>query len=140
MSDHFEAVFSCFLRDDIPASVLLALRWHLGLDDEEPEDLDPENSPYPLLVPNSNSRLPGGDVVSLRRTVQEFTTSGERYEWELFARCYWVDDFTLWLDDLLALIAPHVARPGYGGYLRDEYGTDLKIITFREGTYDPVDI
>ncbi|MGX1542965.1 hypothetical protein [Streptomyces adustus] len=62
MSDHFEAVFSCFLRDDTPASVLLALRWHLGLDDEEPEDLDPENSPYPLLVPNNNSRLPGGNV------------------------------------------------------------------------------
>lgn len=71
---------------------------------------------------------------------QEFTSSGERYEWELFARCYWVDDFTLWLDALLALIAPHVAKPGYGGFVRDEFRTDLKIITFREGMYDPVDI
>ncbi|MCQ4209411.1 hypothetical protein [Streptomyces longispororuber] len=140
MSDHFEAVFSCFLRDDTPDSVLETLRWHLGLDDEEPEGLDAENTPYPLLVPDSNSRLPGGDTASLRRTVQEFTTSGERYEWELFARCYWVDDFTLWLDDLLTLIAPHVARPGYGGHIRGEYGTDLKTITFRGGTYDPVGI
>lgn len=73
MSDHYEVVFSCFLRDDTPESVMAALRWHLGMDAEFPENLDDdEGQLYPLLGPdNHNSSLPGGDVVSLRRAVQE---------------------------------------------------------------------
>lgn len=47
VSDHYETVFSCFLRDDTPESVLGALRRHMGLDEEEPDDLDPEEHPYP---------------------------------------------------------------------------------------------
>lgn len=139
MSDHYEVVFSCFLRDDTPAPVLAALRWHMGMDDECPDDLDSDDHPYPLLLPG-NSRLPGGDAVCLRRTVQEFTASGERYEWELFARHYWVDDLTLHLEALLELIAPHVARRGYGGHIRDEYQTEVKTFTFHDGTYDSVEI
>ncbi|MEW2573060.1 hypothetical protein [Streptomyces sp. NPDC047070] len=140
MGDHYEAVFSCFLRDDTPDSVLAALRWHLGLESQEPEGLDPEDHPYQLLVPNHNSRLPGGDMVFLRRTAQESTPSGARYEWELFARCYWVDDCLLQLDALLSLIAPHAARAGYAGHIRDEYGTGMQLFTFHDGTYDPVDL
>lgn len=139
MSDHYEVVFSCFLSDDTPVSVLAALRWHMGMDDECPDDLDPEDHPYPSLLPGS-SRLPGGDTVSLRRTVQEITGSGERYEWELFARLYWVDDLKLHLDALLELMAPHIAREGYGGHIRDEYDTDVKTFNFHDGTYDHVDI
>jgi hypothetical protein len=139
MSDHYEVVFSCFLRDDTPAPVLAALRWHMGIDDEGPDDLDPDDHPYPLLL-SGQGRLPGGDIVSLRRTVQEFTSSGKRYEWELFVRIYWVDDLTLYLDALLQLIAPHVARRGYGGYIRDEYDIEVKTFKFHDGTYDPVEI
>ncbi|MET9874057.1 hypothetical protein ABZZ36_05395 [Actinacidiphila glaucinigra] len=138
MSEHYEVVFSCFLRDDTPAPVLAALRWHLGMDREDPADLDPDAHPYPLLVPNNNSCLPGGDLVSLRRTVQRFTVSGEEYEWELFSRSYWVDDFTVYLDSLLKLLAPHVARPGYGGFIRHEYDTEADVFTFRDGSYEPI--
>jgi len=138
VSEHFEVVFSCFLRDDIPAPVLAALRWHMGVDDDRPDALDPDDHPYPLLSPDDNSRLPGGDFVSLRRTAQEFTTSGKRYEWELFSREDWVDDLTLHLDAFLELIAPHVADSGYGGHIRHVYGTEMKPLNFHDGTYDPV--
>ncbi|MCX4819991.1 hypothetical protein OG883_08755 [Streptomyces sp. NBC_01142] len=141
MSDHYEVVFSCFLRDDTPESVLAALRWHLGMDAERPGDLDPEEHLYPLLTPDrNNSRLPGGDIVSLRRTVQGSTAFGQQHAWELFSRNYWVDDSMLCLDSILGLLAPHIARPGYGGYFRDEYDTALTVFTFREGTYGPVEI
>ena len=139
MSDHYELVLSCFLRDDTPPRVLAALRWHLGIDDDGPDDLDPDDHPYPLLL-TGQRRLPGGDFMSLQRTVQELTSSGQRYEWELFVRTYWVDDLTLYLDSLLALIAPHVAHPGYGGHIRDEYDTEVKPFKFHDGTYDPVEV
>jgi hypothetical protein len=134
MSDHYEIVFSCFLSNDTPASVVAALRWHMGMDDEFPDDLDPGDHPYPSLLPGS-SRLPGGDTVSLRRTEPK-----ECYEWELFARIYWVDDLTLHLDALLELIAPHVAQQGYGGHIRDVHDTDVKTFNFHDGTYDRVEI
>lgn len=140
MSDHYEVVFSCFLRDDTPAPVLAALRWHMGMDDDCPDALDPDDHPYQLLLPDANSRLPGGDTVCLRRTVQEFTASGERYEWELFARKDWVDDLTLHLDAFLELMAPHVASSGYGGHIRDQHDPEVKPFTFHDGTYDPVEI
>ncbi|MFD3437551.1 hypothetical protein ACFWU3_08600 [Streptomyces sp. NPDC058685] len=140
MSDHYEVVFSCFLRDDTPASVMNDLRWHLGMDAEDPEDLD-DGQLRPLLAPgNDNSRIPGGDIVSLRRTVQGFTQSGERYEWELFARNDWIDDSMLYLRDLLDLLAPHIAHPGYGGHFRDCYDTAVTVFDFRDGTYDPIEI
>ncbi|MYZ36125.1 MULTISPECIES: hypothetical protein [unclassified Streptomyces] len=138
MSSHYEVVLSCLLRDDTPDSVLAALRWHLGMDTEEPEDLDFEECPSPLLEPNPNSRLPGGDFVSLRRQVQGFSDAGEVHAWELFARTYWVDDHMLYLTTLLDLIAPYVAVSGYGGHHRDEYGTATTAFVFHGGTYDPV--
>jgi hypothetical protein len=140
MSERYEVVFSCFLRDDTPGSVLAALRWHLGMDAWPPESLDPEEHPDPLLAPDQyNSPLPGGDIASLRRTVQGFTASGERHEWELFSRNYWVDDCMLYLDSILNLLAPHIARPGYGGFFRDD-DTALTVFTFRDGTYGPIEI
>ncbi|MEU2258778.1 hypothetical protein ABZ557_00545 [Streptomyces sp. NPDC019645] len=142
MSDRYEVVLSCFLRDDTPASVMTALRRHLGMDAACPEDLDDDGQLDPLLAPDdsNDSRLPGGDVASLRRTVQEFTSSGERCEWELFARNDWVDDSMLYLRGLLDLIAPHVARPGHGGRVRDIDGTAVTVFTFRDGTYEPTGI
>ncbi|MFK4689659.1 hypothetical protein RKD22_002594 [Streptomyces pristinaespiralis] len=143
MSEHYEVVFSCFLRDDTPASVLAALRRHMGMAVDRPQELDDDvddGQLESLLAPDDNSALPGGDVGSLRRTVQEFTTSGARHEWELFARKDWLDDSMLHLDGLLALLAPHVARSGYGGHFRDVYGTAVTVFTFRDGTYEPIDV
>jgi hypothetical protein len=140
MSSHYEVVLSCFLRDDTPDSVLAALRWHLGTEAEEAGNLDFEEHPFPLLAPNPNSRLPGGDFVSLRRQVQGFWDDAEVHAWELFTRTYWVDDHMLHLTALLDLIAPHVAvsGSGYGGHYRDEYKTATTAFVFHGGTYDPV--
>ncbi|MFB7272431.1 hypothetical protein [Streptomyces sp. NPDC056244] len=138
MSDHYEVVLSCLLRDDTPDPVLAVLRWHLGTETEDPEDLDFEEHPYPLLVQNPNSRLPGGDFVSLRREVQDFSATGEVYAWELFTRTYWVDDHMLHLTGLLDLIAPYVAVSGYGGHYREEYATAMTPFRFHGGTYDSV--
>ncbi|MFD9213330.1 hypothetical protein ACFVY9_09475 [Streptomyces sp. NPDC059544] len=142
MSDRYEVVFSCFLRDYTPASVMTAVRRYLGMDAECPEGLDDDEGQLsPLLAPdNHHSRLPGGDVVSLRRTVQGFTSSGARYEWELFARNDWADDSMLCLRGLLDLIAPQVARSGYGGHFRDIDGTAVTVFTFRDGTCEPIGI
>ncbi|MFJ4152764.1 hypothetical protein ACIP10_35045 [Streptomyces galbus] len=40
MSLHFEVVFTCFLRDNTPDTVLDALRWHLGMAPERPSGLN----------------------------------------------------------------------------------------------------
>ncbi|MDX2848503.1 hypothetical protein PV342_08415 [Streptomyces sp. PA03-3a] len=143
MSTRYEVVFSCYLSDDTPEWVMAALRWHLGMDADFPDGLDDQDGQlYPLLVPDSyaNRRLPGGDAVSLHREVQEFTNHGELYEWELFARNHWVDDSMLYLRSLLDLLAPHIARPGYGGHFRDIHDTDVTIFDFRDGTYEPIEI
>ncbi|MGC0376495.1 MULTISPECIES: hypothetical protein [unclassified Streptomyces] len=52
----------------------------MGMDAGCPDTQDQDDHPWPLLLADGNSRLPGGDTVCLRRTVQEFTASGERYE------------------------------------------------------------
>lgn len=143
MSERYEVVFSCYLRDDTPSSVMAGLRWHLGIDNELPEGLDDDDGQLQrLLAPASytDRRVPGGDSVSLRREVQQFTRAGQRYEWELFARNHWVDDSMLHLGDLLDLLAPHVARPGYGGHFREISGTDVTVFDFRDGTYAPIRI
>ncbi|WP_020140684.1 hypothetical protein [Streptomyces sp. 351MFTsu5.1] len=78
--------------------------------------------------------------MSLRREVQEFTSSGERYEWELFARNHWVDDSMLYLRGLLDLLAPHIAQPGYGGHFRNISDTEVTVFDFRDGGYEPFKI
>ncbi|MGX1546736.1 hypothetical protein [Streptomyces adustus] len=143
MSTHFEVVFSCYVRDDTPEWVMAALRWHLGMDADFPEGLDDQDGQLdPLMVPDSytNRHIPGGDAVSLRREVQGFTNHGELYEWELFARNHWIDDYMLYLRDLLDLLAPHVARPGYGGRFRDICDSEVTVFDFRDGTYEPIEI
>lgn len=138
MSSHYEVLFSCFLHDTTPETVLAAMRWHLGEQVRDSEDLDVEEHGYPLLVPNPNSRLPGGDCGSLQRRIQAFTEGGEVNAWELFSRTYWVDDQMLHLTAMLDLIAPHVAVPGYGGHYRNECESEMTPFIFRARTYAPV--
>ncbi|MBC9712968.1 hypothetical protein H9Y04_10345 [Streptomyces sp. TRM66268-LWL] len=137
MSDHCEVVFSCFLRDDTPESVLAALRWHLGLAPERPAHLDPEWHPYPLLEPDPDSWLPGGDTASLRRQSTGFTAEGERYAWGLFSRNHWLDDDLGYLVTVLELLAPHVEpdEDGFGGWFRYTHEAEQTPFVFRDGTY-----
>ncbi|MEU0834048.1 hypothetical protein [Streptomyces sp. NPDC005969] len=138
MSLHYEVVFACLLRDDTPDAVLDALRWHLGLTPERPAGLDGEERTYPLLSPDPDSRLPGGDFASLQRQSWGFTTSGERHVWGLFSRNLWLDDMMGDLDPIMGLLAPHVEEPGYGGHFREEFDVEPTVFTFHAGTYGPL--
>ncbi|SEB65018.1 hypothetical protein [Streptomyces sp. TLI_105] len=138
MSLHYEVVFTCFLQEDTPETVLAALRWHLGLASERPAELDEEEYAYPLLDPDPDSRLPGGDFASLRRQSRGFTAGGECHAWGLFSRNLWLDDMMGDLVTILDLIAPHVAEVGYGGYFREEFDAEATVFTFQDGTYKPL--
>ncbi|MFJ7626813.1 hypothetical protein ACIQZN_10020 [Streptomyces sp. NPDC097595] len=49
MSLHYEVVFTCSLREDTPAPVLDALRWHLGLSEEPPQGYGEEDETRPTV-------------------------------------------------------------------------------------------
>ncbi|MEU9085990.1 hypothetical protein [Streptomyces sp. NPDC048357] len=139
MSLHYEVVFACFLRDDTPDTVLAALRWHLGLAAEWPAELDPDEEAYPVLSPDPDSRLPGGDRASLRRQSRGFSAAGEeRHAWGLFSRNLWLDDMIGDVYTVMDLIAPHVAEPGYCGHLREEFAAEPTVFTFRDGEFEPL--
>lgn len=136
MSDRYEMILSCFMRNDSPESALSTLRWHLGLARDCPEDLDEDDHPWQLLIPSPQSRLPGGDAAVLRES-ERLDEQGLPL-WELFARNYWVDDNLLYVDTLLEVLAPHIAFPGYGGHLRHEFDTEPVVFVFRNGEYTQV--
>ncbi|MFC5911647.1 hypothetical protein [Streptacidiphilus monticola] len=138
MSLHFEVVFTCFLRDDTPGTVLDVLRWHLGLSTERPTGLDPDEHTYQVLAPDPDSRLPGGDVASLRRQSRGFAAGMELFAWGLLSRNHWLDDEMGELVTILDLLAPHIEEPGYGGYFREEYDAEPTVFTFQNGTYGPL--
>lgn len=129
MSDHYEVVFTCLLRVDMPESALQALRWHLGM--EAPEPADNDEDAYPLLGPDTDSPLPGGDFASLQRHSLGFTDA-----WGLFSRNHWLDDDLGQVTAVLDLLAPYVAEEGYGGHFREMDATTLTAFVFREGTYE----
>ncbi|MEU3459587.1 hypothetical protein ABZ721_06465 [Streptomyces sp. NPDC006733] len=124
MSYHYEVVLTCFLRADTPDTVLAALRWHLGLDQERPAGLDEDLHPYQLLAPDPDSRLPGGDFAAL-------SAEGGLHAWGLFSRNHWLDDDLGELATIQDLLAPHVEDPGYGGYFREEHDAEPTVLTFR---------
>ncbi|MEU6442673.1 hypothetical protein [Streptomyces sp. NPDC047046] len=136
MSLHYEVVLTCVLQDDTPDTVLAALRWHLGLAPERPAELDAEEHSYPMLSPDPDSRLPGGDFAALRRQSRGFTAAGdERHAWGLFSRNLWLDDMMGDLYTVMGLLSPHIAEPGYCGYFREEFDTEPTTLTFREGGF-----
>ncbi|HXW45460.1 MAG TPA: hypothetical protein VEL03_11775 [Streptosporangiaceae bacterium] len=129
MSVQYEVVFSCFLRDDTPAAILDCLRWHLGQQAERPPYLD--DSQRALLRPDPASRLPGGDVASLQLQAGRSEAGDAGPVWGLFSRSLWPDDALDQLSTIMELIAPHVARQGYGGYFRDVTTADATAFEFR---------
>lgn len=106
MSLHFEVVFTCFLRDNTPDTVLEALRWHLDMIPKHPSRLKTNEHTYPVLAPDPDGRLPGGDFASLRRQSRGFVAGRELYTWGLFSRNYWKDDEMGELVTILDLLAP----------------------------------
>ena len=137
MSDHFEIVISCFLNADTPAHVLDELRWHLGFAKQRPAHLNEEIAPYPVLRPDPEGRLPGGDVARLRLH-RSATTADGRHEWGLYVRTCYLDDDMGEIGTVLGLIAPHVSGEGprYGGSVRDLLNGDMPgIIRFADGSH-----
>jgi len=129
MTVHYEVVLSCFLRDDTPAEVLDALRWHLGLLTEQPADLDP--SQRALLRADLSSRLPGGDVAALQPQASGAGPAGDEPGWGLFSRTLWPADAMDQMSTIMELITPYIASPGYGGYFRDVTAADATAFEFR---------
>jgi hypothetical protein len=132
VSLYYEVVFTCFLRDGTPEPVLAALRWHMGASTDRPAHLDADEHPYRLLAPDPDSRLPGGEFASLRHQ-----SLGSQDAWGLFTRNLWLDDDIGDLTTIMDLLAPHVEGTGYGGYLREEYDTEVSVLTFRDGAGGP---
>ncbi|MDT7782948.1 MAG: hypothetical protein QOF58_1367 [Pseudonocardiales bacterium] len=121
MSSHYEVVFSTFLRDDTPPAVLDELRYHLGVTEQRPHNLVIDYD-FPVLRPDTDSYLPGGDHVALRRQLRGHHANGEHHAWGLHARLYWLDDqwAEIWWQ-VVSLLAPHVEDDGYAGHFREEY-------------------
>lgn len=135
VSDHYEIVISCFLRADTPERVLSELRWHLGLTEQRPAHLSEETAPYPLLYPDPDGRLPGGDVAQLRLH-RSITTADGRHEWGLYVRTCYLDDAMGDVSIALDLVAPYVSgiNGSYGGSIREVLNDDMpSIITFVGG-------
>jgi hypothetical protein len=63
MSDHYEVVFSCFLREETPAEVLDAVRWHLGMPRSWPNggELISGRHDLPMIVAGSTVERASGD-------------------------------------------------------------------------------
>jgi hypothetical protein len=137
MSDHYEIVISCFLDDNTPEDVLDTLRWHLGLIEQRPAQLDEDAAPYPFLNPDHDSpRLPGGEIARLQRQTRGFTAAGDLHAWGIYARTYYLDDDLGEVFTVLDLLAPHVSNQGYGGHIRDVNCDDLSVITFDGDAYE----
>jgi hypothetical protein len=134
MSLRYEVVFSCFLVDDTPAEVLDELRWHLGLPDGPLTTRDGEDA-CPLLRPDPDSYLPGGEVAFLRRQMRGTRRGHDIHAWGLFTRNGWHDDAIGEMAIILDLIAPNVVEDGYGGYFREEYDAEPRAFVFRDRGY-----
>jgi hypothetical protein len=136
MSDHYEVIFTAFLRDDTPEKVLNELRWHLGLTEDKPPAV--EGDPYAsrLLLADPDTPLPGGSVASLQRQFRYRSRGGaEHYAWGLLARSYWLDDELGEVSTILDLIAPYVEENGFGGYFRDVNDEIPTVFAFHDGSY-----
>ena len=126
MSCHYEVVFACFLREDTPESVLDTLRWHMGLINEQPRLLYHDDDYKQPLVPDPDSKLPGGELAHLRL---------EDCGWGLLSRSYWLDDDLGWVLDLIEFIAPYVSVRGYGGFFREVSEVMPTAFAFADGGF-----
>ena len=128
MSDHYEVVFSCFLKHGTPDEILAGLRWHLGISDDRPELPASEAHDFQRLSPDPDSRHAGGEFADLRRHVP---TS----HWSLFSRNFWHDDEIGWIFEVIEYIAPFIAEHGYGGFFRLEHEVKPVVFGFADGSY-----
>lgn len=120
VSLHFEVVFSLFLREDTPDDVMHELRYHLGLSTQRPANLEIDYG-HPVLEPNPDSYLPGGEQAVLRKQYRYHRAGVEHHAWGLHVRLHWVDDAwgELWWF-VASWLAPFVEDNGYAGFYRED--------------------
>ncbi|MDR6321309.1 hypothetical protein [Actinoplanes couchii] len=136
MSFHYEVVISCFLEAHTPDTVLDTLHWLLGIADERPAHLSDDTFPYQTFDPDPDSRLPGGDVATLRQQKRGFTAYGDVVEWGLHVRVLVHDDGMGEIYSFLELIEPHVSGDGYAGHIRNEDDpTQMDILILGSGSF-----
>ena len=133
MSQHYEVVFSMFLRDDTPQEILDELRWRLGESSERPAACALSFRDR-LLIPGADYSdiflfLPGTEVTSPLRlqdrgTVIRWVAGQEqreqRYAWGLHVRLVWRDDqwadvwlrIAIWLSPYPRWLRRILARAG----------------------------
>jgi len=126
VSLHYEVVFGCFLREDTPETVLDTLRWHMGLLEDRPSFLQPDEYDEQFLMPDPHSPLAGGDLAELR-----LQDGG----WGLLSRSYQLDDDIGWVFHLIELIAPYAATRGYGGFFREVDEVVPTVFAFADGRF-----
>lgn len=119
MSQHYEVVFSLYLRDTTPPAVLEELGWHLGLLAQRPPDCYLAYD-TPILAPDPASRLPGGDSAHLARVYRFTRNQVDHFAWSFYLRALWLDDQwgEVWWQ-VATLIAPHAVQDGYAGFFRE---------------------
>ena len=136
MSSHYEVVFSLFLREDTPVGVLDELRWHLGLSPERPEDRAVEYGEQPVLLPHSQTYLPGSETATLRHQYRWTLRGIDEYSWGLHVRLYWLDDH--WADvwwQVVYWLAPY-ADDGYAGFVREVASDQPTLLVIHDGQPD----
>lgn len=134
MGQHFEIVFSLFIRDDAPADILAELRWHLGLSAQRPATLIVDYD-EPQLIPDIESNwMPGIETATFTR--QHVHTKGdvEHHAWGLYVRVMWGDDrwSEVWWQ-FATLLAKWAADDGYAGFYRELDDHDPRALVIRNG-------
>jgi hypothetical protein len=133
MSQHYEVVFSMFLRDDTPAGVLDELRWHLGLSAQRPDSCVIAYD-VPQMCPAGGNLLPGGEAARLRRQLRYSRAGAAHYAWGLYARLLWPDGQWAEIWQRVAVwLSAHAAQDGYAGFFREEHDERPTLLLVRGG-------
>jgi hypothetical protein len=133
MSNHYEVVFSMFLRDSAPAEVLDELRWHLGLAAQRPDSCVISHE-EPQMCPAGSNVLPGGEAARLRRQQRYRRAGAPHYAWGLYARLLWPGDQWAGLWGRVALwLSAHAEDDGYAGFFREEHDERPTLLLIRGG-------
>jgi hypothetical protein len=137
VGNHYEVVFSVFIRDDAPDEVLAELRWHLGLSAERPPALVVDYDGPQLRPDLQSSWMPGSETATLTR--QHLYNKGgvEHHAWGLYVRVMWGDDqwSEVWWQ-FAALLAKWAAEDGYAGFFREYFDQHPTAIVFRNGDFE----
>jgi hypothetical protein len=139
MSQHYEVVFSMFLRDDVSVEALHELHWQLGLGATMPA-IRVLAGDSPVLTPALRAKGRRGrvarsaEMATLQRQYRSTGAGAEResHGWGLHARLYWPEE--LWSRNwwLIANWLAEHAEDGYAGFYRAESVDEPNVLIIRD--------